>query len=124
MTSTILMRRRPNKYQRLISKFLKEPDSVWKNTSLVKREMAIAKKLFLKIKDEKFWVEAHLPFQLNSLAWFLSKDGIQFLNLEAKKLKIRLPQPIKYILEEDKCGEDKEVNKPQNTIMDFLKNAS
>ena len=123
MTSTILMRRKPNKYQRLISKFLKEPDSVWKNTSLIKREIAIAKKLFLRIKDERFWIESHLPFQLNSLAWFLSRDGIQFLNLEAKKLKIRLPQPIKYDLKEDKHGEDKEINKQRNTIMDFLRNA-
>ena len=125
MTSIILMRRKTNKYQHLITKFLKEPKYIWGNKGLIKREMAVAKKLFLKIKDEKFWTQAYLPFELNSLAWFLSEDGVAFLNLEAKRLKLRLNKPIQYEIQEDKTGEDKDIKTKNNkTLMDFLKDAS
>ena len=116
--------RKPNKYQRVIRKFLKDPDANYKNVGLIKREMSIAKKLFAKIKQEKFWTESYLPFKLNSLAWHLSKDGIDYLNLEAKRLKLRLPAPIEYDVNDDKFGEDKQIRKQNLTLMDFLKDGS
>ena len=116
--------RKPNKYQRLISKFLKDPDAIWKNIGLIKREMSVAKKLYEKISEEKFWTQAHLPFKLNSLAWLLSKDGIKFLNLESLKLKLKLPKPIKYNINEDKkYGRNKSVKDHPLTLMEFLKDA-
>ena len=116
--------RKPNKYQRLIRKFLKDPDSVYKNRGIVKREMSIAKKLFGKIEQEKFWTECHLPFKLNSLAWLLSEDGVEYLNLEIKRLKLKLPKPIKYDVNDEKLGKDKEVKRQKRTLMDFLKDGS
>jgi hypothetical protein len=120
------MKRKLNKYQKVIRKFLVDPDAIYKNVGLIKREMAIAKKLFQKIKDENFWIQAHLPFKLNSLAWLLSEDGVKYLNLEAKKLKLKLPQPIKYDIKEDKIGKDKNININRNkkTLIDFLNDAS
>ena len=79
-------KRRPNKYQRLISKFCKEPEKVWNNRGVVKREMAIAKKLFEYISEEKFWTKLYLPFKLNSLAWFLSDEGKTYLIKYKKKV--------------------------------------
>jgi len=86
--------------------------------------MKVAKTLFSKIEDEKFWTQADLPFKLNSLAWFISKDGVDFLNLEVRRLKFKLPKPIEYELEEGKVGEDIETKKQTKTLMDFLKDAS
>ena len=117
-------RKKINKYQRLIRKFLKDPDSIWKNVKLIKREMSIAKKLYVKVNNERFWKEADLPFKLNSLAWLLSEDGVKFLNLEALKLKLNLPSPIKYDINDQKIGKDKRIKKTeQTTLMEFLKDA-
>ncbi|MBC8395170.1 MAG: hypothetical protein H8E05_00575 [Bacteroidetes bacterium] len=116
--------RRPNKYQKVIRKFLKDPDSIYKNRGLTKREMGVAKKLFEKIKSEKFWVACHLPFKLNSLAWLLSEDGVDYLNLEIKRLKLNLPKPVKYDINDERFGEDKPIKKRKvKTLMEFLKDA-
>ena len=120
-----MRKRKPNKYQRIIRKFLKDPDSIYKNKGLIRREMGVAKKLFEKIKSEKFWIACHLPFRLNSLAWLLSEDGVEYLNLEIKRLKLNLPKPVKYDINDEKFGEDKEIKKQKaTTVMDFLKDAS
>ena len=116
--------RKPNRYQRVIRKFLKDPDAIYKNVGLIKREMSIAKKLFAKIKEEKFWTESYLPFKLNSLAWLLSQDGVEYLNLEIKRLKLKLPESIKYDVNDEKLGKDKEVKRQKRTLMDFLKDGS
>tara|TARA_B100000459_G_C8580241_1_gene202909 strand:+ start:674 stop:1030 length:357 start_codon:yes stop_codon:yes gene_type:complete len=118
------LKRKPNKYAKLINKFIKSPSDIWKNQGYIKREMKVAKTLFSKIEDEKFWTQADLPFKLNSLAWFISKDGVDFLNLEVRRLKFKLPKPIEYELEEGKVGEDIETKKQTKTLMDFLKDAS
>lgn len=119
-----MKKRKPNKYQKLIRRFLKEPDAIYKNVGLIKREMAIAKKLFSKIKEEKFWEEAFLSFKLNSLAWLLSPDGVEYLNEEAKRQKFRLTKPIVYDVADAKFGTDVKVTKQNKTRMDFLKNAT
>ena len=118
------MKRKLNKYQKLINKFTKDPAAIWKNRGFIAREIAIGKKLFVLIEDETFWKESYLPFKLNSLAWLLSADGIEWINSEAVRMKLNLPEPIIYDLEEEKFGKDVSINKPKKTIMDFLKNAS
>jgi|TARA_Y100001938_G_C8005312_1_gene386988 hypothetical protein len=118
------MKRKPNKYQKLINKFINDPAAIWKNRGFIAREIAIGKKLYVLMEDEKFWKESYLPFKLNSLAWLLSADGIEWINSEAVRMKLNLPEPIVYELEEEKLGKDVNINKPKKTIMDFLKDAS
>ena len=118
------MKRKLNKYQRLINKFTKDPAAIWKNRGFIAREIAIGKKLYVLIEDEAFWKESYLPFKLNSLAWLLSADGIEWINAEAIRMKLSLPEPIVYELEEEKFGKDVNINKSKKTLMDFLKDGS
>ena len=119
------MKRKLNKYQKLINKFLVDPSSIYKNKGLVSREVAIGKKLFVLIEDESFWIESFLPFKLNSLAWLLSADWIEWINSEASRMKVKLDKPIEYELQDKKIGTDKKINKSNNkTLIDFLKDAS
>ena len=113
------MKRKPNKYQKIISKFCKTPESIWAHPTLVKREMKIAKKLF-SLKSQKFWEEAHLPFKLNSLAWFLGRDGEEYIEKQEILLTTSTKEIETYELKEDKIGEDKEVTFKPNTLMEFL----
>ena len=113
------MKRKPNKYQKIISKFCKTPESIWAHPTLVKREMKIAKKLFA-LKSQKFWEEAYLPFKLNSLAWFLGRDGEKYIRKEELLLKTPTTKQETHKLEKDKIGEDKKVTFKPNTLMEFL----
>jgi len=124
MILPILMRkkRKPNKYQRLINKFIKEPSAIYKNRGFIAREVAIAKKIYALVEDEKFWKECHLPFKLNSLAWILSQDGVDWINTEVLRLKTNLPKPVVYDLENEKFGNDKKIEK-KKTLLDFLRDA-
>ena len=125
MTSTTLMRRKLNKYQKLINKFIIDPAAIYKNRGFIAREIAIGKKLYVLIEDEVFWKESYLPFKLNSLAWLLSADGIEWINSEAARMKLKLEKPIVYDLEENKIGKDKQVEeKKKQTLMDFLKDVT
>ena len=120
----LMKKKKVNKYQRLIRKFLKEPDAVWKNVGLIKREMSIAKKLYKKNNSEKFWREAHLPFKLNSLAWLLSKEGLDFIDLELKRQKTKLPKTKIYNINEcKKFGRNRKIKNKPLTLMEFLKDA-
>ncbi len=113
------MKRKPNKYQKVISKFINEPKTIWAHPTLIKREMKIAKKLFT-IKPEKFWEEAYLPFKLNSLAWFVGKDGAKFIKEEEKRQKLSLKPKQEFKIEEEKVGKDKKILFKPNTLMEFL----
>lgn len=114
-------KRRPNKYQRLISKFCKEPEKVWNNRGVVKREMAIAKKLFEYISEEKFWTKLYLPFKLNSLAWFLSDEGKTYLIKYKKNIDLKGFDPVVFQLGDEKVGEDKHIESKPKNLLDFLK---
>lgn len=125
------MKRKLNKHQKLINKFIKDPSEIWKNRGNIKREMALGKKLYALVDSEKFWTESHLlndkgaPFKVNSLAYFLTEDGIKWVNSEALRIKLKLPKPVVYSLEQDKIGQDAKINKTKKTtLMDFLKDAS
>lgn len=119
-----MRKRKPNKYQKLINKFIKEPSEIWKNKGFIKREMALGKKLYALVDSEKFWQESFLSYKVNSLAHFLTQDGIDWVNAEALRIKLKLPKTVVYSLEEDKIGQDVKINKTKKTLMDFLKDAS
>ena len=111
-------KRKLNKYQVLVIKFIKDP-SVLKPRDWA-REVKIAKKLYEKFNDEKFWRHSFLNFKLNSLAWLLSKDGLTYLKEQRLILKLRLPEQKKIKLE-NKIYETKEkVDKPPRSVLDFL----
>jgi len=114
------MPRKKNKYQIFVERYLKDPKSLkvpgWR------REVAIAKKLFDKFKDDDFFTSLKLDFKLNSLAWFLTKDGLEFLNKQLQLFRLALPEKEEYIYKlEDKIlgPKDKTESKPK-TILDFL----
>ena len=113
------MPRRKNKYHSLIEKFIK-------NTNVLKpkdwaRETKIAKKLYEKFNNEKFWKRSFLDFKLNSLAWFLSKDGLTYLNKEYLILKLRLPKQKKIKLGNKIYGTEKTVDKKPRNVLEFIK---
>jgi hypothetical protein len=108
----------PNKYQKLILRFLKDT-KYFKQTEW-KRETALAKKLLLENSID-FWMSVSLPFELNSLAWFLTPEGKTHVAVTEKKLVLDLKKEATFsIIEEPKQSENTEVKKPQ-TILDFLK---
>lgn len=77
-------------YQFLIRKYLKPEKLIFDHKDFKaypKSELAIAKKLFQKYNVE-FWIRTELSFKLNSLAWFLTEKGKEFLEKEAKEVKI------------------------------------
>ena len=95
------------------------PESIWAHPTLVRREIKIAKKLFA-LKSQKFWEEAYLPFRLNSLAWFLGRDGKEYIGKEELQQKMPMSQRKSYKLEKNKIGKDKKVTFKANTLMEFL----
>lgn len=112
------MPRKKNKYHLLIEKFIK-------NTKVLKpkdwaRETKIAKKLYDKFDNEIFWKRSFLDFKLNSLAWLLSKDGLEYLSKEYLILKVKLPQQKEIKLENKIYGTQKKVDKKPRNVLDFI----
>lgn len=59
--------------QKFIDRIVKKESLNWA------REMKIMNGLWKKYPDEVFWITFELPFQLNSLAWFIA-EGSEELN--------------------------------------------
>jgi len=116
-----MRKRKPSKYQKLISKFCKNPERLWKNLGSTKREMAIAKKLYQYDSDEKFWTNLHLPFKLNSLAWFISGEGKEYLVQYKKMIKLHIAPPKTHKLQDEKIDEDKKAETKPKNLLDFLR---
>jgi len=111
-------KRKPNKYHFLVKKFIKDPNKLQPKDWA--RETKIAKKLYQIFEKENFWKKSFLEFKLNSLAWFLSKDGLSFLKNQFLLLKIRLPKG-KILNLGDIIYESKEkLDKTPKTVIDFL----
>lgn len=72
----------------LIWKFIKNPNHF--ETKDWIKESGIAKKLLKIYPNNKFWAEILLDFQINSLAWFLTYDGKEFLRIENNKFNLDL----------------------------------
>ena len=114
------MPRKKNKYQIFVERFLKDTKSLkvpgWR------REVAIAKKLFDKFQDDNFFISLKLDFKLNSLAWFLSKEGKYTLAIRGKMMKYSPPKIKKYNIQKRKIGKSKYVTKPtsRKTLIEIL----
>ena len=107
----------PNKYQKLILKFVK--DTKYFKQMEWKREMAIAKKLLAQ-KPEAFWGSLTISFDLNSLAWFLTADGKTHIAITEKKLLLDLKKEATFsIIEEPKLEQN--LSQKPKTILEFFK---
>ena len=114
------MPRKKNKYQIFVERFLKDPKSLkvpgWR------REVAIAKKLFDKFQDDNFFTSLKLDFKLNSLAWFLTKDGLKFLYKQQSLFRLALPEKKEYTLGSAVLGPKGKTSRKPKTIIDFIDN--
>ena len=81
-------KRKRNKFQLMINFLIRRPEEVWSDTGRIKNEMNLAKKLFKINNDIFFWLGLDLRFRLNSLAWFFTQRGKNFLRLEKERNKI------------------------------------
>ena len=62
------------------------------NTIIWPKEMKMVNRLFKIFPNENFWSTLRLNFKLNSLCWFFSDAGREFLNKENKKFNLDLPE--------------------------------
>ena len=113
-------KRGENKYNFLINKFCKEPSFIWADRKKIKQQVSIAKKLFLINSSLIFWKKLHLPFKLNSLAWFLTGAGKSFLIIEKQKANLTFNKERNITLQEKSIGKDKSITVKPKTIFDFL----
>jgi len=107
----------PNKYQKLILRFLK--DTKYFKQAEWKRETALAKKL-LSERSEDFWFSIELPFELNSLAWFLTNEGKNHVAIAEKKLSLNLKKAESFPIIEEVVKQTTNESSPK-TILDFIK---
>ena len=112
------MKRKKNKYHFLVEKFIKEPKKLKPKDWA--RETKIAQKLYEKYNNERFWKGSLLNFKLNSLAWFLSEDGLKFLESNYLILKLRLPKNKKIALNDEAIESQIEFENKPKTTLDFL----
>ena len=110
--------KKTNKYHFLIKKFIKDPNKFQPKDWA--RETKIAKKLYEVFDNEKFWKQSFLDFKLNSLAWFLSQDGLKFLKNQFLLLKIKLPKSKVIELGNIVYQSKEKLDKTPKTVIDFL----
>jgi hypothetical protein len=79
-----------------VKKFLKNHSNI-----IWPKEMKMVKMLFEIFPNENFWNNLEINFKLNSLCWFLSDDGRNFLNKEYKKFNLELPEVKKFDLDKN-----------------------
>ena len=104
------------KNQFLVWKFCKTPDKInWG------REIKLAVELFKKYPDIEFWNDIKLGFFLNSLAWFKTDKGKEFLELQAKKMVLDLPETQPVELQENIISFKPPEPFRKKTVMDFIK---
>jgi len=105
-------------YRYLINKFIKDP-KILKPYDWA-RETKIAKTLIQKYGLE--FLTLHFNnFKLNSLAWFLSKEGQSLLILEKVKQKTLTFSQEKVTIEDEKIEEDIKIQTKPKSIKEFLK---
>lgn len=83
------------------------------------KEIKIAKGLILKYKDYKFWNNLK-DFKLPSLAWFLTKDGKNFLELQLKVQNLKIKKNTIFNIKDEKFGDDKVVVRKPKNLFEFL----
>ena len=112
------MATKKNRWSLLINKFCKYPDSIWASPKTIKREVKITKQL-LSLHSQDFWEKVNLPFKLNSLAWSLGSKGKEFLILELKRHNLSLKRKERPVLDNQKIGVDKKIDRKPKTMLEF-----
>lgn len=83
------------------------------------REVKIAKTLLE--KNPRIYTKIKLDFKLNSLAWFLSLEGKEFVNKYESELKLNFPTAQVVTLLDKSFGESLNLKRKPQTIKDFIK---
>lgn len=111
-----MKKRKVNKYVQLINKFV---DLKFFKRTDWPREVKIAKRLLE--SDEMFFSKISLDFKLNSLAWFSTENGKEFIMQQKLQhsLNLKVEQPVE--LEDKAFGENLNLKKKPVTIQEFLK---
>lgn len=77
-----------------IKRFLKDKKNI-----IWPKEMKMVNCLLKIFPNKDFWDGLKLSFELNSLCWFLSDDGRNFLNKEYKRFNLSLPETKKFSID-------------------------
>tara|TARA_R110002012_G_scaffold317805_1_gene534910 strand:+ start:1191 stop:1676 length:486 start_codon:yes stop_codon:yes gene_type:complete len=113
-----------NLNQFIINKFLKQPKTIWNNKGAAIREMGLAKKMIEIYSLEIFWRALPPAFLTETLAWYLSPAGKEYLKVEFAKFSLDLRPPPTHNIAAVKFGEDKIFRAKPKTLRDFLNNGS
>ena len=77
-------------------------------------------KLLKMFPNREFWFHYELGFQLNSLFWFLGKEGQDRLKRDWSIFHLDLLPQKEYKLEDAKVGEDVKIESKPKTMAEFL----
>lgn len=113
-----------NLNQFIINKFLKNPKTIWNNKGAAIREMGLAKKMIEIYELEVFWRACPPAFLTETLAWYLSPAGKDYLKVEFSKFSLDLTPPPSHNIAAVKFGDDKTFKTKPKTLRDFLNNGS
>jgi hypothetical protein len=116
-------KKNPTINQLIIEKFLKDPNAIWKDKNSRMRELGTTKKLLDKYPNKRFWFRVNIPFEMESLLWFLVPKGKQYLLNEWNKFKLDLKAEKKYSIGSRKIGKAKKINKTKS-LLEFLRDGS
>lgn len=87
------------------------PNGAWR------REMSFTKKIFERYPDD-FLKVVKRPFNLNSLAYFIGKEGTKYLDLQLKLFRFKVKEEVIEV-HDIKEGEDFKIQ-TNKTIRQFL----
>ena len=88
------------------------------------RELSFTKKLIDLYGLEVFWRSCPPAFPTETLAWYLSPAGKEYLRIEFAKFSLDLVPPPYHNIAAVKFGEDKTFKRKPGTLRDFLNNGS
>jgi len=101
----------------MVNKFLKNVENFTEGKW--KKEIKLAKKLFNSCSDVRFWNQVELGFELNSLAWLLSKEGKHALKVRGKMMRFSPKKPKEYKMQKRRVGR-KSYAKRKKTLIEIL----
>tara|TARA_B100000131_G_C17633398_1_gene416914 strand:- start:25 stop:381 length:357 start_codon:yes stop_codon:yes gene_type:complete len=118
-----MKKRKPNKYQKIISKFFKDKASAWSSPKQIKTNMFLAKKMLEMIPEEEFWEEFPVHKNCEDLSWFFTDEGKKEVRNAKLTRSVKLPEKVENEIGEEKLGEDFKIEKKPKTIKDWLNDA-
>lgn len=102
--------------KQVCERFLKQLDKTNR-----KKEMLLCQKVLSSNWNKDFWESFRLDFKLNSMAFFLTKKGLDLLKKEILIFSAKIEKEKEsIILSDKKVGEDIVISKKRKTLIDFL----